>query len=85
MDEIWNYLAKSPILVITFVVAVALVFSWVFGRTRKEVRPEDLVPHYRRFERREPEFGDRRKAKMDAKAKAQAEAEQRKIGRRESD
>ncbi|MES2886285.1 MAG: hypothetical protein V4709_15895 [Pseudomonadota bacterium] len=85
MDAIWNYLEKNPVLLIVLLLAVAYLFSRLTSVGKGEVKPEDLVPHYKRFERREPELGDRRKAKMDAEAKAKAEAEQRKIVRRSND
>ena len=85
MAAIWDFLEKSPLLIIILVVVVAYMFSRLASIGKGPAGPEDLVPHYKRFERREPELGDRRKDKMDAKAKAKAEAEQRKIGRRSKD
>lgn len=85
MDEIWNYLEKNPMLLIVVLLLIGYLFSRLTSGGKTETRPEDLVPHYKRFERREPELGDRRKDKMDDKAKAKAEAEQRKIGRRSKD
>lgn len=80
MDAIWDYLASSPVLIITLVVLVAFIFSRLFEGT-KEASSEDLVPHYKRFERREPEFGDRRKEDVPLRA----EDEQRQGGRRDAD
>ena len=83
MEELWSYLAKNPVLVIVLLAVIALVFSKIFSRSSKVTREEDLVPHYKRFERREVEYGDRRKARM--KAKAKAEEEQRQAARRKKD
>lgn len=60
MDVIWQYLSGSPILVIVLVIVVALVFSKLSDTPKGKVAPEDLVPHYKRFERRESELGNRR-------------------------
>ncbi len=61
MDAIWEYLGKSPMLVIALLLVVAYIFTRFTASTKGVVRPEDRVPHYKRFERREAEFGDRRK------------------------
>ena len=82
MDAIWNDLGKSPILLIVLLLVIAYLFSRLraSGRPEGVVDPEDLVPHYKRFERREPELGDRRGGKAPAPGD-----DQRKVGRRAAD
>ncbi|MES2683619.1 MAG: hypothetical protein V4650_08900 [Pseudomonadota bacterium] len=82
MDAIWNYLGNNPILLIVLLLVIAYLFSRLRASVRPEgvVDPEDLVPHYKRFERREDELGDRRGGKAPAPAE-----EQRKAGRRAAD
>jgi len=60
MDIVWGDLQQSTILVITLLLVGACEFSRLVSRDDKVVRKEDLVPAYRRFERREGEDGDRR-------------------------
>jgi len=82
MEAIWDYLMKSPLLVLFLVAVVGFLLSRFGGGSDKaEVSKEDLVPHYKRFERREPELGDRRKGGNPGKV----EADQRKAGRRARD
>jgi len=81
MEAVWRYLVDNPILLIVLVLTVAYVFSRVASPSKDVVRPEDLVPHYKRFERRDSEFGDRRK---DDGTLPEAQ-DQRKTGRRMGD
>jgi len=66
MDAIWSYFERSPMLIIALVLVVAYLFTRLSSGNSSEARPEDLVPHYKRFDRREPELGDRRKQKPPA-------------------
>jgi hypothetical protein len=61
VDSIWQLLTTSPMLVLSLVVVVGVIFSLLRGQP--ETKPEDRVPHYRRFDRREIELGDRRQTK----------------------
>lgn len=82
MDAIWQYLQQSPVLVIVLLVVVALIFSKVnAGSKETKVAPEDLVPHYKRFERREPELGNRR----NDRSGQSTPDDRRKMGRRVGD
>lgn len=81
MEVIWQYLSSSPILVIALLIVVALVLSKLSDPPKDKVSPEDLVPHYKRFDRREPELGDRRHRE----GAAPAHPDRRSIGRRASD
>lgn len=60
MNAIWSFLESSPVLVIVLILVVAYIFSRLGSHRTGEVAKEDLVPHYRRFDRRNIEFGDRR-------------------------
>jgi len=66
MDIVWSDLQQSTVLVITLLLVGAYVFSRLVSRDDKVVRKEDLVPAYRRFERREGEGGDRRNGQAQA-------------------
>ena len=81
MDALWDYVEKSPILVIVIVLAVAYLFSRIASAGRKADRSDDLVPHYRRFDRRDIEFGDRRKRE----GNVPPEGVERNAGRRTKD
>lgn len=65
MDAIVNFIFSAPVLVLVVVIVVA----WLFARAGRPapdaaLRDEDRVPHYRRFERRESEMGDRRQSRQ---------------------
>jgi len=81
MDAIWQYLSSSPILVIVLLIVVALVFSKLSDGPKGKADPEDLVPHYKRFERRESELGNRRQQQE----QPPAGEDRRSIGRRAGD
>ena len=81
MDAIWQYLSSSPILVIVLLIVVALVFSKLSDAPKGKPDPEDLVPHYKRFERRESELGNRR----NGDAQPPTGEDRRSIGRRAGD
>lgn len=81
MDAILDYLGRNPLLMIVLLIGVALVFSWVTGGSKDKVDPEDLVPHYKRFERRETELGNRRQSR----GEPVTDEDRRKLGRRASD
>lgn len=82
MEAAWLYLQQSPILLIILLIVVALIFSKVTADGKQgKVEPEDLVPHYKRFERRESELGNRRQAGETAGTSE----DRRKIGRRVGD
>jgi len=81
MDVIWHYLSSSPILVISLLLIAALVFSKLSDGPKGKVNPEDLVPHYKRFERRESELGNRR----NGDAPPPSGQDRRSIGRRAGD
>lgn len=63
MDSILQFIQQNPITTI-FLLAVAIIAS-ILAITRRAdggaVDPADLLPSYKRFERREIERGDRRK------------------------
>lgn len=81
MEAVWRYLVENPILLIVAVLVVAYVFSRIAAPGAGQVREEDKVPHYKRFERRDTEFGDRRKED----AEMPQTQDQRKDGRRLGD
>lgn len=81
MEALWHFLENSPVLLIVLVLIVAYVFSRLGSHRTGEVKPEDLVPHFRRFDRRNIEFGDRRK-QSDSKP---PEGVERNAGRRAGD
>lgn len=82
MEAAWLYLQQSPILIIVLLVVVGVIFSKVTADGKQgKVDPEDLVPHYKRFERRESELGNRRQS---GEAAGKTE-DRRKMGRRVGD
>lgn len=62
MDTIWQALQYSLMLDIILVCVAVYAVSQLTSRTYADVRPEDLVPEHKRFERREGETGDRRES-----------------------
>ena len=65
MDAILQFIQQNPITTV-FLLAVAIIAS-VLTLTRRDGSegpdPEDMLPSYKRFNRREIERGDRRKVR----------------------
>lgn len=66
MDAILQFIQQNPITTV-FLLAVAIIAS-VLTLTKRSAEtgpnPEDMLPSYKRFDRREIERGDRRKSRL---------------------
>ncbi|MES2886284.1 MAG: hypothetical protein V4709_15890 [Pseudomonadota bacterium] len=60
MEMILNYLSENKLFGIFLVLGITYLISRLVVPASTKVRPEDTVPGYKRFERRESERGNRR-------------------------
>lgn len=83
MDAILKFVTNNPITVLVLIGALYAMAVLTMGRRNRDYRgetdPEDIVPSYKRYDRREIERGDRRKAR-----KGPAGGEERRQGPRRS-
>lgn len=64
MNAVWAYLLANPMFAIIVLGIVGYGLSRVLSWANSDVDNAPPVPHYRRLDRREPEFGDRRKTEI---------------------
>ena len=81
MDAILLFVKNNPITVLVVLGALFAIAALTMGRRnyRGETNPEDILPSYKRYDRREIERGDRRKSR-----KGPVEGEDRRQGPRRS-
>ena len=82
MDAILLFVKNNPITVLVVVGALFAIAVLTLGRRDRDSRetdPEDIIPSYKRYDRREIERGDRRKSR-----KGPAEGGERRQGPRRS-
>lgn len=65
MDAILLFVKNNPITVLVLLGAVFAIVMLTTGRRnyRGETDPENIIPSYKRYDRREIERGDRRKSR----------------------
>lgn len=68
MDAILLFVRNNPVTVLVLLGALFAIAVLTTGRRnyRDETDPEDIVPSYKRYDRREIERGDRRKSRKGA-------------------
>ena len=66
MDFLLNFVVRNPGATVLVLLSVGAILFFSFSRRSGPVAadPEDLVPFYKRFNRREIERGDRRKRRL---------------------
>lgn len=62
MEMILSYLSENKLFGIVVVLGITYLISKLVVPAGTKISPQDLVPAYKRFERRESELGNRRQS-----------------------